>query len=94
MRSAAARKAKGKSLDSAGSRRSLNLSVPSGLAKGSIYENSAQGGGFNTGALETSFNPLAFKGGDGNKEGSGLGVDAGSQNVVDNVAAVSGLPAG
>ena len=86
MKSAAARKAKGKSLDSAGSRRSLNLSVPSGLAKGSIYENSAQGGGFNTGALETSFNPLAI--GSGNKPGEAGGMDISSLNVADAVGAV------
>ena len=95
MRSAAARKAKGKSLDSPGSRRSLNLSLPTGLAKGSMYEASI-GEGRNQ--VESSINPLALASKGGSERsldtnGNGLSLlDASGMNVVDSIAGMTSPP--
>jgi hypothetical protein len=98
LRSAAGRKSNRK-LDAAGAgagasgRRMMPpQGAPDGskLARGSIYERAAGGGGggFNTGAVDQSFNPLALQSARGDK----LGVDSGAQGVVDGVAGMSAPP--
>lgn len=95
MRATALRKqASGKKLGGAdgGSRASrggaaFDLSVPSGLAQGSIYEKHA--GKKPRDAVESSFNPLMLQ---QSGAAGGLGLDAVSMNVADSVASMVGPP--
>ena len=101
LKSAAGRKSNRK-LEGAGAgsqRASLPQSLAAGgLAKGSIYDRvggsrSSSGGGpggFNTGALDQSFNPMAIA--SARSDGGGLGLDAGAMSVVDNVGGMNAPP--